>query len=337
MTVTVGFVGAGGIARAHLANLRQIEHVAVRAISDVEKERAEAAAAPWGAKVYTDCMDMLDGEAFDAVYVCVPPAMHGSLEIRLADLGLPFYIEKPLHLDLVVAAQVDSMVREKNLVTAVGYQLRYSDAVAAARDQLADRQLTLAQGFYLGGLPGAGWWRRKALSGGQVVEQSTHIYDLLRHLAGEVETVCAVASTGAMTDVEGYDVEDASVAILEFSNGAVGQVVSSCVLTGGGEPYVGLRFDARGYTLKLTWDTLEIADGGQRRTESFPEPAGGWTGRADRAFIEAVRKRDGSAVRSDYSDGLHTLALTLAVNKSLETREPVSPAELLMAASHGCT
>jgi len=337
MTLGVGFVGAGGIARVHLANLRQIGDVAVRAVSDVEKDRAEAAAAPWGARAYTDCMDMLDGEALDAVYVCVPPAMHGSLEIELAEKGLPFYIEKPLHLDLVVAAQVDSMAREKNLVTAVGYQLRYSAAVAAARDQLADRQLTLAQGFYLGGLPGAAWWRRKALSGGQVLEQSTHIYDLLRYLAGEVESVYAVASTGAMTDVEGYDVEDASVALLEFSNGAVGQVVSSCVLTGGGEPHMGLRFDARGYTLKLTWDTLEVADGGERRTDCFPEPAGGWTGRADRTFLEAVRNHDGSPVRSDYSDGLHTLALTLAVNKSLATCEPVSPAELLMAASHGCT
>jgi hypothetical protein len=57
--------------------------------------------------------------------------------------------------------------------------------------------------------------------------------------------------------------------------------------------------------------------------------------RADSAFIEAVRGRN-SAIRSDYADGLRTLALTLAVNKSLETREPVSPAELLLAASHGC-
>jgi predicted dehydrogenase len=337
MTIALGFIGAGGIARAHLANLRQIEGAAVRAVSDVDRQRAEAAAGPWGAKVYTDCMEMVEGETLDAAYVCLPPAMHGSLEIGLADVGLPFYIEKPLHLDLVVAAQVESMVREKNLLTCVGYQLRYSDAVAAALEQLADRQLALAQGFYIGGLPGAPWWRRKALSGGQVVEQSTHVYDLLRYMAGEVETVYAVASTGAMTDIEAYDVEDASVAILEFSNGAVGQVVSSCVLTGGGEPYVGLRFDGRGFTLKLAGGSMEIAAEGERRAESFPEPPGGWIMSADRAFIEAVRSGDGSRLHSDYSDGLRTLALTLAVNKSVEICEPVSPSELLMAASHGCT
>ena len=50
--------------------------------------------------------------------------------------------------------------------------------------------------------------------------------------------------------------------------------------------------------------------------------------------IEAVSSGDGSAIQSDYADSLRTLALTLAVNKSLETREPVSLAELLLAASH---
>jgi len=332
MAVQVGFVGAGGIARAHLANLRQLDGVAVRAVSDVDTGRAEEVAAEWGAKAYADCVDMLERERLDAVYVCLPPAAHGSLEMALADLGLPFYVEKPIHLDLVVAAQVECMVREKGLVTSVGYQLRYSDAVAAAREQLTDRQLALAQGFYIGGLPGAPWWRRKAQSGGQVVEQATHIYDLLRYLAGEVETVYAVASTGAMTDVEGYDLEDASVAMLEFSNGAVGHVVSACVLTGGGEPHVGLRFDGRAFTIKLAGSTLDVADERERRSESFPQPPGDWMLRADSAFIEAVRGRN-SAIRSDYADGLRTLALTLAVNKSLETREP---AELLLAASHGC-
>lgn len=334
MAVELGFIGAGGIARAHLSNLSQIDDVTVRAVSDVDKERAEEAAAQWGATPYTHCSEMLEKEDLDAVYVCLPPAMHGSLEIGLADLGLSFYIEKPLHLDLIVATEVERMTLENGLITSVGYQLRYSDAVQAARDYLADRQLTLAQGFYIGGLPGVAWWRQKKLSGGQVVEQSTHVYDLLRYLAGEVETVFATASTGAMSDIENYDLEDASVATLEFSNGAIGYVVTSCVLTDGGQRHIGLRFDGRNFTAKLTGDTLDIADSEEQRTESFPEPPGGWLGRADRAFIEAVRSGDGSAILSDYSDSLRTFALTLAVNKSFETGEPVSPTELLLSASH---
>jgi predicted dehydrogenase len=336
MSVRVGFVGAGGIARAHMDNLRELADVAVVAVSDVRLERARQAAGPWSAAAYSDCVQMLDREHLDAVYVCVPPAEHGSIEIELAELGIPFYVEKPIHLDLMVAAQVEAIAAEKGLVTCSGYQLRYSDAVQAAREELSDRQITLAQGFYIVGMPAAAWWRRRALSGGQVVEQSTHVYDLLRYLAGEVETVSAFASTGAMTDVEGFDVEDASVAALDFSGGAVGHVVSSCVLKEGGEPQVALRFDGRGYTLKLTAESIELAAAEERRSESFPPPPGGWMARADRAFIEAVRRGDPSGIRSDYTDSLRTLALTLAVNRSFETAERVSPAEVLLAASHGC-
>ncbi len=334
MTVELGFIGAGGIARAHLNNLRRIEGVAVRAVSDVDGSRAEQLAVQWDARPHADCSAMLEQEELDAVYVCLPPAAHGSIEIQLADLGIPFYVEKPIHLDLAVAAQVDSMVREKELITSVGYQLRYSDALKAMRRYLEDRQITIAQGFYLGGMPGVAWWRQKRLSGGQVVEQSTHIYDMLRYLAGEVETVYAAASTGAMTDVENYDVEDASVAALEFSSGAVGHVVSSCVLTDGGERNVSVRLDGRGFTVKLQGNTVEVADAEGQRADSFADPEGGWMALADRAFIEAVRTGDGSAILSSYSDSLKTLALTLAVNESMETGERVSPAELLLAAAH---
>jgi predicted dehydrogenase len=46
------------------------------------------------------------------------------------------------------------------------------------------------------------------LSGGQLVEQSTHIVDMARYLAGEVHTVFAAGTTGAMTEIENYDIHD---------------------------------------------------------------------------------------------------------------------------------
>jgi len=333
MALELAFVGAGGIARAHLANLSRMDDVHVRAVCDREPERAERAAEPWKAAAYTDSCLMLDEQPVDAAYICLPPGMHGSLELDLAERKIPFYVEKPQHLDLQVATEVEKVIRENSLVTSVGYQLRYSDIVQAAREYLSDRQVTLAQGFYLGGLPGAPWWRRKELSGGQVVEQSTHVYDMLRYLVGEVETVFALASTGAMTDVPDYDLEDASVAVLEFSNGAIGQVVTSCVLTDGGERQVGCRFDGRSFTVRLSLESLDIADRQGRRSRSEQPPEGGWMARADRAFIDAVRTGDPSAVLCPYADGLKTLAVTLAVERSLQSGEPVSPERLRLSAA----
>jgi len=47
------------------------------------------------------------------------------------------------------------------------------------------------------------------------------------------------------------------------------------------------------------------------------------TVREDKAFIKAVETGDRSDIRSDYADGAKTLALSLAINESFQTRKPV--------------
>jgi hypothetical protein len=115
----------------------------------------------------------------------------------------------------------------------------------------------------------------------------------------------------------------------------VGQVVNSCVLTGGGNPCVGVRLDGRDFTMKVNPDTLELASAEEDRSDSFARPSGGWHALADAAFVEAVNSGDDSGILSDYPDALMTLAVTMAVDRSLQTGEPVSPAEMVLAASHG--
>jgi len=57
------------------------------------------------------------------------------------------------------------------------------------------------------------------MSGGQTVEQSTHIFDLARFFFGEVEKIFAAERKGLMREVENYNVEDASAVILLFESG----------------------------------------------------------------------------------------------------------------------
>ena len=85
MALQLGFIGAGGVARAHLSNLERMDDVNVRAVADVDAQRAGEAGTPWGAKPYADCGNMLEAEHLDAVYICLPPSVHGSLELGLTD------------------------------------------------------------------------------------------------------------------------------------------------------------------------------------------------------------------------------------------------------------
>ena len=48
----------------------------------------------------------------------------------------------------------------------------------------------------------------------------------------------------------------------------------------------------------------------------------------DNAFIDAVRKKDDSALKSTYADAVKTHEVVMAVNQSLETGEVVQIADM---------
>jgi predicted dehydrogenase len=175
-------------------------------------------------------------------------------------------------------------------------------------------------GYWMGGMPGVAWWRVKAQSGGQHTEQTTHIFDMVRYLFGEAKTVFAAASRGLMADVPNYDVEDLSAATLVLKSGLVATVYSACCLKAGGKCGIDIFCtDARIEYVERASVTVREAS----RTEEFRNVAD--YGQAiDDAFITAVRtKGKENKVLSPYPDAVKSLALSLAVDKSLATGQPV--------------
>ncbi len=51
------------------------------------------------------------------------------------------------------------------------------------------------------------WWSSRAHSGGQLVEQSTHVFDVHRYLLGEVETVRGDGTDGLLADGLDFQME----------------------------------------------------------------------------------------------------------------------------------
>jgi len=81
------------------------------AIADTVPERAEEICARYGARAYGDGLVVLEQEDLDAVWLCVPPFGHGALEAAAVDRrGVPFFVEKPLALDLPIAQEVAGRV-----------------------------------------------------------------------------------------------------------------------------------------------------------------------------------------------------------------------------------
>ncbi len=319
----IGFIGVGGVAQPHLKNLTAMDGVRVSAVCDAFADRAKEVGEKFSASVYTDYKQMLETEDLDGVYVCLIPGVHGETELDIAKKGVPFYIEKPVHLDLDACQMVLDQLEKSPIINSVGYHWRYGKGSQAVKKFLEGRQISLVQGFWDGGFVGAPWWRQEKLSGGQLVEQATHIVDLARYLGGEVKSVYCGATTGAMTDIENYDITDASVTNLNFDSGAVGFVSTMCIADGAqGSSKVDLIVKGRGFNAYTNsdegkWNSKE-GDSGE---EKGGQPWSDQLGNGDRAFVSAIRSGDQSGIISDYRSGTQTLALTLAANKSMKSGE----------------
>ena len=313
----IGFVGAGDVATRHAQTLLGFDDVRIAAVADPAVDRAGRLAAEAGAVAYAGYDDMLEREDLDALYICIPPFAHGGPEFAALDAGLPFFVEKPLALDVETAESIAARVREVGVVTAVGYHWRYLDTFERARSLLQDNPARLALGYWLDKVPPPAWWVRRSLSGGQLIEQATHVLDLARVLVGEVTRVHA---TDSRMDRAGYpdaDVPEVSAATLEFAGGAVGCMSSTCLL--GWKHRAGIHLFADGMAVELSEleMTVDVGSGPtvQRAQGSAKE-------RADRCFVDAVQGKP-NRIRVPYSDVLPTHRLGCLLARSAEEGRPL--------------
>lgn len=308
--VRVGFIGAGGIASRHVSDLLGFADVQVVALADPVRERTQQQAARCNAQVYTDHNEMLDKEKLDALYICVPPFAHGALELAALERRLPFFVEKPLATSWETAQRIAASVAEQQLVTAVGYHWRYLDTTEEAQELLSNNPVRLALGYWLDSTPPPAWWIREEQSGGQMVEQTTHIFDMARLLVGDVTKVYAAGAKLQRPAYAAADIFDVSVATLHFASGAIGTMASTCLL---GWPHrIGLHLFCEGLAIELSeFEIMSDVGRGRptRRAEGDPFV------REDRAFIDAVQGKP-NQIRAPYAEALKSFQLTLAANQS---------------------
>lgn len=313
-TVKVGFVGCGGIAQYHFGHMEKMDNARVVAVCDKVAERAGTAAERFGATPYASYAEMFEKEELDAVFVCVEPSAHDGMEMLAIEKGCHLFVQKPMTLDLAYARRVRDALAARNLVSAVGLQCRYADTLPRVKGWVEKQQIGMVTMTRLGGLPMVWWWRESQHSGGQIVEQTIHNYDILRYVLGEVKSVCGMGRKGVVTDVENYDVEDASAVVLHFENGVIATAVTGC-FSRGGAGHSACDFFTRDGVLKYgLGGDFTIKQGTMTITGKASNDYGQ---ECDDTFIQAILENDPSLVLSPYADAYRSLELTLAATESV--------------------
>ncbi|NKK90929.1 glycosyltransferase [Rhizobium leguminosarum bv. viciae] len=306
----LGFIGVGGIARRHLDILASFDDVELVAFADPDLGRADEAAMRFGARSFGHHREMLATQQLDAVYICIPPFAHGEPERDLIQRHIPFFVEKPVSLGLAQAEDIAAGVANANLITAVGYHWRYLDIVDEAKSLLADNPAQLLSGYWLDSTPPPEWWWKEGKSGGQMVEQATHLLDLARWLIGDVTEVYGRTGYKDRPEFPGLDVPTVTTASLTFETGVVANIASTCLL--GWSHRVGLHIFADRLAIELT-DREIMVDVGRGRPVRIADGDPVW--REDRDFIDAVRGGE-NRIRCPYGDAVATHRLALGVVSS---------------------
>ena len=318
-------IGSGTYAQKHAAILAEMEDVTVTAFCSRTADHASAAAAALADRTgtsvsaYTELEHALDAEEPDAAVIVVTPNAHGETELELARRGVPFLVEKPLGLDPQTPRRIAEAVANAGLVTSVGFHLRYLDTTAALKAMLRATTPVLANGCWMSTLPPPAWWRHREESGGQFVEQTIHVMDLVRLLFGEARWVSASVSTRAIGELHAdADVPDAGAAILRMENGMTVTIVNSCV--GPASLRVGLEAVTPVALFQFSPDLLTVR---RERETTQTRPAIDPYRAEDAAFIQAIRTGDASEIRSPYADALKSHDLSMAIVESARTGRPV--------------
>ncbi len=279
-------------------------------------------AEPLGARVFDDYRALLTTVKPDVAYVCTPASDHLDQVSFAAESGVNVFVEKPLAASVGDAFAIADAVERAGILCGVGYQWRSSPATDSAREALGDLPVSLASGWWYWTVPLVPWIADRRFGGGQVFDQCTHLIDLMRWLAGDIDSVYARYAKNARTEEELPNWDSYSLT-LTFANGGVGSIQSSYATFPGIPESNGLDLIARELLVRIRLGHVTIFRR-DREPEEVRSPDD-WT--IDRAFIEAVRRNDPGLIRSTARESARSIAVSLAANHSATTGEVIDLAQ----------
>lgn len=340
-------IGCGGIGTYHLDHFVKYDDVELVGFCDLIIERAEEFVKVAGqGRAFTCYKEMLDATVPDMVFVCVPPTEHGDIEFELIKRGIHLFVEKPIALDMGLAKKIRDAIEAAGLISAVGFQLRYDNLAGLAKEYVDGNEIIYVNCARVGGIPGTPWWKVKSLSGGQIVEQTIHQFDMIRYVFDEPDTVFTMGARGFVSGVEGYDTDDVTSTVVKFKSGALATITTGCYADEGDAADSKLTFGGRSGRADLyaaskleLYGAAPASEASDAVSNTFIKGDGGLTQSfdgaltyknevdfgtiCDRTFVDAVISGDKSKILSPYSDAVKSLAFTLACNESLDKNAPV--------------
>ena len=258
-TLNIGLVGYKFMGRAHSSAYMRIPmffdpgaDIHLRSVCGRDAAWLADAAKKFGFESYdTDWRELVKHPDIDIIDITTPSNFHREIAVAAAENGKSVFCEKPLALSLKDAEEMLEAVTKAGVRHQIGFNYRFTPAVRLAKKLIDDGRL--GKIFHFRALYLQDWiidpsfplvWRldKKICGSGSLGDLGAHIIDLGRYLVGEYNSVIGMEKTfvkkrplvermeglsgsaGADAPLGDVEVDDATVAMFNFKNGAIGTI-----------------------------------------------------------------------------------------------------------------
>ncbi len=129
----VGLLGAGYILDAHAYALAAVPGVALHAVCDLSRSRAQHAADKFSIPHVLGSIRELADSDCDVVHVLLPPELHLEAGQAMVEAGKSVFLEKPMGLDSASCAQLCSRAAKKGVALGVNHNFLFSQGYESLR------------------------------------------------------------------------------------------------------------------------------------------------------------------------------------------------------------
>lgn len=337
-SIRFALIGFGAWGQCHANAIAQTdgaELVAIAAKSESTCEKAKEAFPD--ATVYTDYKELLNRDDIDVVDIVLPSFIHHEVASAALKSGKHLLLEKPMCLSIEQCNDLIQIAKEHNRLLAVGHELRLSSLWSRVHQMIEEGFIgepkyvlvELSRKPYR--LGSDGWRYDIDRVGNWILEEPIHFFDFARwylQSAGDPESVFATANSRQPNHPE---LQDNFSAVVNFSGGAYAIVSQTLSMF---EHHQTVKVAGTHGSLWASWSGamdrtehptffLKASDGDQVTDIGIDKITGEVFELQDQIAMMVKAIRDGQPLVTTGEDGMWSVAMCVAAQRSVEQGRPV--------------
>jgi len=279
--IGIGMLGYGFMGKAHTNAYKKISYMSCSwpppaipdliAIGGRNKDKVEEAALKFGYDgYYTDWNKLVKDPRIEIFNNCSPDDTHHDPSIAALREGKHVICEKPLAMNVEDAKEMYMEAKKANVKHMCAHNYRFIPAVRLAREVLEKGFLGDIYEFKIRYLQPYGTdplepienvWYAAGTKSGVMLGIGSHIIDMARFLVGEISSVFGVQNIFNKSrpnkdgKLENVEADESNAAIVEFDNGAVGTIETSCINAGRKNQHAWEIYGSKG---SMSWDLEDL-------------------------------------------------------------------------------